>query len=422
VLTERVLERNPELIDTAVKLQQDGRIRANTWLYDLDAVAHNARIQADEAKRLGLTTFLMTKQFSRNPVVASVALSQGLYKTVAVDALCARVLNRYGVPVGHVGHLNQIPRDEVDAIIAMEPDLATVYSVEAARRISVAAGKIGRLQPLLMRIFKPGDVFFEGQEGGFPESEAIDAARQIMALPNVKIVGVTSFPCTFYNFSDSSVPLRFNPNMQTILDAAQRLRDELGLEISVINAPGNTSTRWFPRLKEAGATHIEPGHGLIGTTAAQIAESGHPEKPVYVYVSEISHHVNGYAYAYGGGLWSLFGGFLDPSWKIEGFVGKTGEAARANRTGYEHMNQNIDYHLPIPEGDRCEIGDTAVYPLYSQTQMTRSYTVAVSGISTGNLEVWGFFDHATTLLDANHDPVPPLEAKAMIADAVSRYK
>ena len=59
--------------------------------------------------------------------------------------------------------------------------------------------------------------------------------------------------------------------------------------------------------------------------------------------------------------------------------------------------------------------------MYSQTQMTRSYVAAVSGVSTGDPTVWGIFDHAATMLDVNHDPVPPTEVKARIAELTSHY-
>jgi predicted amino acid racemase len=421
MLIDRILDRNPALIDAAVRLHQDGTLPPNTWLYDLDALAHNARLQADAARALGLTTFVMSKQYSRNPMITAVALSQGLYKTVAVDVFGAKVIHRYGLPVGHVGHLNQIPKRDVARVLDMHPDLITVYSVEAARRISETAREKGLIQNLLLRVYQQYDVFFLGQEGGFPATDLIAAAAEIQALPNVRIVGVTSFPCLSYNFADSRDPVTLNPNVETILDAARRLDQELGIEVTVINTPGNTSLRTFQLLKEAGATHVEPGHGLHGTTPSQITEPDHPEIPTYVYVSEISHHYEGRAYAFAGGLWTMMAKFLDPTWPIAAFAGSDPTTARRNRLDYEHLDQIIDYHIPFTQGDRCQIGDTVVFPMYSQTQMTRSYVAAVSGVSTGDPTVWGIFDHAATMLDDNHDPVPPTEVKARIAELTSHY-
>jgi predicted amino acid racemase len=421
MLIDRVIERNPAIVAAAVRLHQDGALPPNTWLYDLDAVAHNARLHARAARDLGLTTFVMTKQYSRNPMVTTVALAQGLDKTVAVDVFGAKVMHRYGLPIGHVGHLNQIPKHDVGRVLDMRPDLITVYSVEAARRIGEAAAAKGLVQDLLVRVYQPGDVFFPGQEGGFRADDLLNAAEQIQRLPHVRIVGVTSFPCLFYNFDDSREPVRLNPNMGTIIEAARRLEQELGIEIAVIDAPGNTSVRMFPLLKEAGATHVEPGHGLHGTTPPQIAEPDHPEIPTYVYVSEVSHHYEGRAYAFAGGLWTMMARFLDPTWPIGVLVGSTAEGALANRVDYEHIDQIIDYHVSLTQGDQCRIGDTVVFPMYSQTQMTRSYVAAVSGVATGEPVIRGIFDHAATMLDEDHEPIPTIDVKARLVELAAHY-
>jgi hypothetical protein len=55
---QRVLERNPQLLEAGLRFHRDGSIPPNTFLIDLDTVADNARILAAEARRLGLTTYL----------------------------------------------------------------------------------------------------------------------------------------------------------------------------------------------------------------------------------------------------------------------------------------------------------------------------------------------------------------------------
>ena len=106
---QRLMERNPQLMEIAIRLHQDGRIPPNTWLIDLDTVAENARTLSAEAKRLGLRTYLMSKQYGRNPYVSALALANGLHKIVAVDATCALMAHRYGLPVGHISPPHPIP-------------------------------------------------------------------------------------------------------------------------------------------------------------------------------------------------------------------------------------------------------------------------------------------------------------------------
>jgi predicted amino acid racemase len=420
MLLERVLEKNPGIVAAAVQLHQTGQIPAGSWLFDLDAVAHNARLISSEARRLGLTTYIMTKQIGRNPFVTALAIHMGIEKTVSVDMQCARLLHRYGLPIGHIGHLNQIPKHDVAAALAMRPDFWTVFSVEAAREIAAIARAEGVVQPLMVRVRAPGDVFFPGQEGGILSSDLLAAAREISALEGVRIAGVTTFPVLNYDFSGTS-EIAFNPNMATITRAAKDLRDELGLDITCINAPGNTSHATLAMLREGGATHVEPGHGLFGTTPLQIVGSDHPELPAYVFVTEISHHYEGRAYGIAnGGTWALQGHFL-PDWRIGALVGSTPEAALANRMVYEHLDQIIDYHIPLLPAANARIGDTVVFPTYTQAHMTRAQVVPVSGISSGNPKVWGIFDQATTMLDEDWNPVPPAAVREIIEEMLRGY-
>lgn len=407
---DRLRERNPRLLEHALELHQAGRIPPNTWVIDLDAVAENARVLAREAKRLGLTTYLMSKQYARNPYVSLLAIACGLYKTVAVDIQGALLIRRYGIPVGHVGHLNQVPRRFVADAVALRPDVITVYNLEHARWIDEAAGAQGVVQDLLIRVYAEGDVFFDGQEGGIPEPEVRAAARELQRLERVRLVGVTAFPCVRYNSRRDGFDSRRNevaeltPNFFTILRAADTLR-ELGVEVTQINAPGNTSAVTMPLLAEAGATHVEPGHGLLGTTPNHAFRADLPERPAYTYVSEISHHVGGRAYAYGGGL---FRDIYDPDFQPRALVGSSWEAARNNPVDYlDKIKQVIDYHAVLEPGDRCAVGDTVLFGFRTQMQMTRSYVAPVSGLGRGAPVLHHLFDHANTALDADFDPVDP---------------
>jgi predicted amino acid racemase len=418
-LAQRTLESNPKLIDAAVELHQLGALPANSFLFDLDTVAENAGKQSAEARRLGLITFLMTKQIARNPLVTRVALANGLNKTVAVDVQCARMLTRYGIPIGHIGQINQIPKHQIDWVVAQHPDVITVYSLRAAEWISAAAAKTGRLQHVLVRVWAEGDVFFDGQEGGFRAEAFVDAVRAIDALPNLVVVGATSFPSMEYSFDAVRFPVQPLPNFATVRSALEQARAELGLELPVLNAPGNTSVATMQTMKAAGATQIEPGHGLCGTTIPQMMFGSDHERPAYLYVSEISHHFHDFAYAFGGGIWALLGP-LFKSWEWTAFVGTTPEAAKGNPVAYTHVDQVMDYVLPLTPADRCHIGDTVAFPVYAQAQMSRAYTVAVSGVRAGRPIIEGIFDHAATMLDEQLIPLPVEIARERVDRTVAR--
>jgi predicted amino acid racemase len=413
---QRLMERNPQLMEIAIRLHQDGRIPPNTWLIDLDTVAENARTLSAEAKRLGLRTYLMSKQYGRNPYVSALALANGLHKIVAVDATCALMAHRYGLPVGHMGHLNQIPLHMVPDLVAMRPEVITVYNIEHARWIDHAAGDLGIVQELLLRVSAPGDIFFDGQEGGFSESDIAAVVEALSHLRHVRLVGVTAFPCVSYNHRADETA-EATPNMHTILRAAATLR-RLGVEVKQINAPGNTSTMTMPLVSQLGATHVEPGHALTGTTPNHaFFGSVLPERPAYVYVTEISHHVADRAYAYGGGL---FHDGYQAGAQVGALVGSSWEEAAENEVEYLHdIQQIIDYHVVLQPGNRCKVGATVLMCYRTQMQMTRSYIALISGLSgKSEAKLHYLFDHASTALDAHFSPVDPLKVRQDIAALV----
>lgn len=415
---QTIKERNPMLIKTAVEWHQAKLIPTNTWLFDLDTIRDNAEVLYKAKIKYGLETYIMTKQHNRNPMINKVAIQEGLNGTVCVDQQCCLMMARYGVTTGHVGHLNQIPMREIPRVLKLRPQVWTVFSVEQAKAISDEAGKQGMKQDILLRVYREGDTFFSGQEGGFRFDELLDKAREIMAFPNVTIVGTVSFPCFRYNGSEGEVA-EPTPNMATIHEAADLLRDKLGIEIKQINAPGNTSSLTFPILKAAGATHVEPGHGLLGTTPNHRLIPNLPERPSYCYVTEITHKYEGMAYAHGGGLWQ---DIYDNNFRYKALVGSDCDTIMNNELNWKRVPQIIDYHAPLLEGERAKVGDTAIFGFRTQMQMTRSWVAISSGLSKSKPELVGLFDNAGHMIDPDTMEALPLEkARELVDSVVARY-
>src|SRR5665213_905862 len=95
-----IRRRNPALVEQAIALHQAGRLPANAYVIDLDAVEANARIIAGAAAKLGLKAFAMTKQMGRNPSFCRALVRGGVGKAVAVDMECARATHRAGMGLG----------------------------------------------------------------------------------------------------------------------------------------------------------------------------------------------------------------------------------------------------------------------------------------------------------------------------------
>src|SRR3954471_399922 len=213
--------RNPKLIEQAIALHQSGKIPANSYVIDLDAVEANARMIEEEARRLGLKVFAMTKQMGRSPSFCKALARGGIGKAVAVDMQCAHACARAGLAIGHIGHLVQIPRAEADAAAALAPDYWTVFNVEKAKEAAQASKQRGRVQNLLARIQTEGDIFYRGHEGGFEARDILEVAERIDALDGASFAGITTFPAFLFNGNKRTIAP--TPNLGTLQKAAEAL-------------------------------------------------------------------------------------------------------------------------------------------------------------------------------------------------------
>jgi predicted amino acid racemase len=371
-----IRRRNPKLVEHAIRLHQGGQIPANTYVIDLDTVEANARTMAEAARGLGLKIFAMTKQMGRNSSFCRAVRKGGIGKAVAVDMECARACLGAGLDIGHIGHLVQVPRAETGAAVAMRPDYWTVFNIEKADETEKVSAQAGRRQALLTRIVAAGDKFYRGHEGGFPAEDIVQTAEAIDRMKGAFFSGITTFPALL--FDQNTRRLVPTPNLAT-LDRARDSVAKVGRTAIEINAPGTSSTVAFDTLANAGATQVEPGHGLTGTTPLHAFEDL-PERPAVVYVSEISHCYGGEAYCFGGGL------YLDPvfsKYPVKAIVSRE-PTTSSNALAMVDIPppEAIDYYGMVDASGRVKprIGDTVVFGFRPQVFFTRAYVVGVSGI------------------------------------------
>ncbi|MXZ86438.1 MAG: YhfX family PLP-dependent enzyme [Acidimicrobiia bacterium] len=384
--------KNPAFVESAVALHQAGAIPANSYAVDLDAVSANTAHLVGEAKALGLTVYAMTKQLGRAPSALNAITGAGVDGYVAVDMACARPITANGHNLGHIGHLVQVAAAETGEAIAMEPDYWTVFSPNKAAEASAAAARLGRVQKLLVRVFADGDEFYTGHEGGVPIEELSAMIDHIGGLPGVRFAGLTTFPALL--FDPHTGGARVTPNMATLARAAESARQHLGGEdqdMLQINAPGTTSTAVLSKLAEAGATQVEPGHGLTGTTPLH-AVGDLPEQPAVCYVSEIAHIHQGIPFCFGGGL------YIDPvfgDYQTTAVVAHDPSEAVTEPVPVDMPEPAaIDYYakLRLEPGRTVSEGDTVVFGFRIQAFVTRAFVVGVAGVRSDNPSVAGVWD------------------------------
>jgi len=422
---ENTIKYNPKLIQEAVRLHQAGRIPANTYLVDLDMVKRNARIMKKEADRYHIKLYFMSKQFNRNPLISHAIVKSGIPSAVAVETQGAKNLNRYGVPVGHVGHLVPIPKSEIEDILDMNPEVITIYGVEKAKQISEIAQKKDKVQDILLRIRDKDDIIWPNEEGGFSLNDIEKVYLEIIKYKGVRVSGLVSFPMFLY--CEKTGKGQPTPNFFSVMLASKKL-EKLGANIKQINSPGDTSTKMIKIISENGGTHGEPGHGLIGTTPWHFYEKL-PELPSMVYVNEISHFYGSKAYVFGGGFYVCYvsgaNGFYynfrkkNYNWVPNALVGNSQENIFDKRVpvisesflGHSyHATDYISELYPEP-GCELKVGDTVIYGFRAQVFVTRSYVAVVKGIQSGDPKLFGVFDRANNLLDEKLYPIKNGEEK-----------
>lgn len=374
----RLLATNSALAELAFEWHGRGVIQPDTYLLDLDVIQDNACLLHSEAVSSGVTLYYMLKQIGRNPMVGRAIQDVGFCGAVCVDWREALTLSRAGLALGNVGHLVQTPASVLPEIIAARPDIMTVYSIEKAAQIGAEASRQGHLQPIMLRVLDDGDVLYEGQYAGFRLDGMRGAIESLEKIDGIKIAGVCSFPC--FLFSEQTQELEPLPNMQTVLNAAEMLRQR-GYDDLQINMPSANCVKTIAAAAAYGGTHFEPGHALTGTTPYHAVHDDAPERIGYVYVSEVSHNLDGCAYCFGGGHYRR--GHM-----LHGLVGTSLDGARM--IGMEPpSDENIDYHLSLSESAR--VGDTVVACCRTQMFVTRSEIAVVSGLSHGKPVLEGVF-------------------------------
>lgn len=373
------LRRNRKLVQTAFMLHQNGSIEPDTFILDVDSILYNAKCIKKEADKYGIKLYFMTKQFGRNPYIASEIMKLGYDGAVAVDWREAKTLADNGIKLGHVGHLVQIPRSNIEDILLQKPEVITVYSIEKAKEISEVAKKMNMTQNIMLRVIDKNDILYPAQYGGFYLKELIEKAALIAAMPNIKIYGITSFPCFLYNADSKSIEK--TNNMDTLCAAKVALEKELHLKLQEINTPSATCTSTIEKIHSCGGTHGEPGHGLTGTTPLH-AWRDEVEVPAIVYVSEISHNLDDSSYCYGGGYYRR-------SNTVNALVGSNLEDAKKLELETPSL-ESIDYYLGLR--GNAKVSGTAIFASRSQVFVTRSHVAVVKGIQKGNPEIVGIYD------------------------------
>ena len=385
-----LIARNRAFLEAAVQLHQDNLIPANSYVLDLDALEENTRHMAAEAHRRSLKVYAMSKQVGRAPGALRAITDGGADGYVAVDMACARPIVANGHRLGNLGHLVQVPKAEAGEAASLEPEYWTIFSRNKAREASRAVSGGDRIQQVLLRVWDRGDVFYPGHEGGFHLDDLSDAIEFVNGLNGLAFAGLTTFPALLYDAGSGKV--NPTPNVETLARGVEIALGLLGTDFPIeVNAPGTTSTAVLGMLAEIGATQVEPGHGLTGSTPLH-ATAELPERPAVLYLTEVAHLHQDVPLCFGGGL------YVDPV--FDPYQTRVVAARNPEDVGLAPVPidmpdpAGIDYYARLhpPEGRRLQEGDTVIAGFRIQAFVTRAWVVGLKGVSAGTPVVAGIWN------------------------------
>ena len=295
-----------------------------------------------------------------------------------------------GHALGNLGHLVQVPRAEAPEAAGLAPEYWTIFSATKASQASRAVARLGRTQKVLLRIWNDGDVFYPGHEGGFRVDELPTAIEFVNGLDGLSFAGLTTFPALLYDKDSKQVAP--TPNVETLARGVEVAAATLGTDTPIeVNAPGTTSTTVLDMLADIGATQVEPGHGLTGSTPLHAVEDL-PEQPAVLYLTEVAHVHQGVPLCFGGGF------YVDPvfdPYDTRALVAAAPEDASTDPIPLDMPDPaGIDYYARLhpPASRNVEEGDTVVCGFRVQAFVTRACVVGVTGAGRADPAVAGIWN------------------------------
>ena len=243
---------------------------------------------------------------------------------------------------------------------------AKAQSADKAQQLIDAEDKLAVNIGLEILKIVPGRISTEVDARLSYDTQAtVEKARKLIALYNAA------------GISNDRILIKIASTWQGIR-AAEILEKE-GIQ-SILNMPSATCSVTIPEIRKLGGHQGEPGHALTGTTPLH-AVLDLPEIPALVYVSEISHNLDGHSYFYGGGYYRR-GHFENV------------EVVNGDNVVFDTVlplkDESIDYYIETK--NEHPVGGTVIGSFRTQIFVTRSDLAIVSGLQSGKPHLVGIYD------------------------------
>ncbi|MCS6838727.1 MAG: YggS family pyridoxal phosphate-dependent enzyme [Bdellovibrionaceae bacterium] len=146
--------------------------------------------------------------------------------------------------------IGNIQKNKLKHLVGIVEYIHSVGSIDIARIISEIAEKKGLTQKILLQL----NLAHESTKNGFTEDELLRFLPDIIALPNVEVVGLMTLPPLYNN----------HENVRPFFRQLRTLRDQLQNEYPSIKELSMGTSQDYLIAIEEGATMIRLGTLLFG--------------------------------------------------------------------------------------------------------------------------------------------------------------
>lgn len=242
---------------------------------DCERIRRNTQAIVAACARRNIQVVGVTKATCGHPQVAQAILAGGVSLLAESRLSHVRRLRQGGIDAGIM--LLRLPAlSEVDAVVQLT-QVSLNSQVETVRALSRAATRQGLVHQVVLMI-ETGD----RREGVMPE-EALGAARQMVGLPNIDLVGIGA------NVSCIGGVLPTRDNTQLLVDVTEELERALGVRFPVVSGGHTASLALLERDEmPARVNQLRVGEGiLLGVDSAGDWPLPVPYQDVFTIVAEV---------------------------------------------------------------------------------------------------------------------------------------
>ena len=288
------------------------------YVYDLDLIGR----RVDALRAVLPPRFRLAFAVKANPALAVVAYlaHRGVGADIASGGELETVLRAGFAPVAIAMTGPGKTEEELTAAVAAGLGAITVESPGELRRLEATAARLGRRQPILLRLSVSEEAEFEqirligGADGkfGMPLDDLRGAAGYAAASPHLELLGVHAFGAS--NLRDAD---RLADHVGRLVAIGRDVAAEAGIPLRLVDAGGGLGIPYadgerpldlallgsrlaaLNAVWEADATLaqmevlLEPGRFLVGPAGAYVARvvdvKGSPSSPVVILDGGINH-------------------------------------------------------------------------------------------------------------------------------------